>query len=83
MTIRMGAGGAVVVESGALLSSKTYVSSFCEQKVKINMNITTNNTNPYSYRKKSFSKTINIFVIKIQILARILSKLRGLSLQSH
>ena len=39
MTIRMGAGGAVVVESGALLSSKTYVSSFCEQKVKINMNI--------------------------------------------
>ena len=39
MTIIMGAGGAVVMESdmesGALLSSNTDVCSFCEQKEKI------------------------------------------------
>ena len=43
MTIIMGAGGAVVmesdIESGALLSSNTDVCSFCEQKEKINKNI--------------------------------------------
>ena len=51
MTIIMGAGGAVVMESvkesdmtvemesGSLLSSSTDVRSFCEQKVKINKNV--------------------------------------------